>query len=261
MTTSGNYEKWKKLQSHWDDDEFLKTLTPLMKLRYRLLDETTAAIIKECFESFEADGAKPFLLDMGCGRGEFALFLKSAWKPGGEPWAYLGLEPSREQLKQRDVPTLGLGFLQAAAEQVPLQDMVAHGVLIKEVIDHCYDPLQVFREAARLLKPGGALVVTVTNDKSWFKRLLPWVNASHKAQQDDHLSFFGPQELKKLAREALFDRVLVETYNYLKLPRFLEKALGLLGSGVCRSILKLTDSLGKKLLPGMGGGIILTARK
>ena len=256
-----NYEKWKKLQSDWDDDEFLKTLTPLMKLRYRLLDETAAETIRECFKPVEAGGSRPLLLDVGCGRAEFALFLKSSWKSGGEPWGYLGLEPSGTQLKQRELPTLGMGFLRAAAERLPLQDMVAHGILIKEVIDHCYDPLRVFREAARLLKPGGVLVVTVTNDKSWFKRLLPSVNASRKTRQDDHLSFFGPEELEKLAREALFDRVLVETYNYLKLPRFLEKAIGLFGSGFCRTILKFVDALGKRLLPGLGGGIILTARK
>jgi SAM-dependent methyltransferase len=256
-----NYEKWKKSQAHWDDEEFLQSLTPLMKTRYLLLDEKVAGRLRKAFQTFETAGFKPFLLDVGCGRGEFALFIKLQWKNGTEAWNYLGLEPSWQQLKHRDIPALGFGFLQAAAEQVPLQDMVAHGVLIKEVIDHCYDPVRVFQEAARLLKPGGVLVVTVTNDKSWFKRLLPWMNVSRKAEQTDHLSFFGPEELKKLVREALFDRVLVETYNYLKLPRFLEKALGLLGPEICRVILKSTDSVGKMILPGMGGGIILTARK
>gem|GEM_PF-3302289 len=28
-----NYQKWKSLQSHWDDDDFLKSLTPLIKPR------------------------------------------------------------------------------------------------------------------------------------------------------------------------------------------------------------------------------------
>jgi ubiquinone/menaquinone biosynthesis C-methylase UbiE len=256
-----NYEKWKKSQAHWDDEEFLQSLTPLMKMRYRLLDEKVARRLRKAFQPFEAGGVKPFLLDVGCGRGEFALFMRLQWKNGMDAWDYLGLDPSWQQLKHRDIPTLGLGFLQAAAEQIPLQDMAAHGVLLKEVIDHCYDPLKVLKEAARLLKPGGVLVMTVTNDKSWFKRLLPRVNASRKAEQADHLFFFGPAELKKLAPEAWFDRAEVETYNYLKLPRFLEKALGLLGAGVCRSVLKLTDTLGKKLLPGLGGGIILTARK
>jgi len=250
-----NYQKWKSLQSHWDDDDFLKSLTPLMKLRYRQLDEKVKAILQE---NFSKVSGTPLLVDAGAGRGEFALFLKKSWG-ASEPWKYLGLEPSPEQLKQRDIPTLGLGFVHATAEAMPLQDMVAQGVLMKEALDHCYDPSLVFNEAKRLLKPGGVLVVTITNDKSYFKRLLPGINNAHKAKQTDHLFFFGPDDLRKLAREASFDRVSVETYNYLKFPQFLEIALGWLGEPLNRGLLSLTDAIGKVLLPGMGGGIILKA--
>jgi SAM-dependent methyltransferase len=134
-------------------------------------------------------------------------------------------------------------------------------VVVKEVIDHCFDPAKVFAEARRLLKPGGVLVVSVTNDKSYFKRLLPFVNRARKAKQTDHLFFFGPGELKKLAQEAKFDRVEVQTYNYLKLPGIFEQVLTLLGDSMSRGLLNLTDSIGKLLLPGMGGGILLKATK
>ena len=231
-----------------------------MKLRYRRLDEKVAEIFEAVFK--EVSG-KPFLVDLGCGRAEFAAFLSLRWRDRpsqqSDAWNYVGVEPSAEQLKQRDIPMMGLGFVQATAEQVPFSDMLANGVLLKEAIDHCYDPLKVFQEAKRLLKPGGVLVVTVTNDKSYFKRLLPVINKAHKDKQTDHLFFFGPDDLKKLAEEAKFDRVSVETYNYLKLPRFLEKALGLLGSPFNRGLLNLTDAIGKAFLPGLGGGIILKA--
>lgn len=254
-----NYKKWKTIQSHWDDDEFLKSLTPLMKLRYRRLDEKVEAILDENFRESGADLERPLLLDLGAGRGEFALFLQ---KRGREKvWNYLGLEPSAEQLKQRDIPQFGLGFVQGLAEQVSLPDMTAHGVVVKEVIDHCFDPAKVFTEARRLLKPGGVLVVSVTNDQSYFKRLLPFVNQARKAKQTDHLFFFGPDELKKLAQDAKFDRVEVQTYNYLKLPGIFEQILTLLGDSMSRGLLNFTDSIGKHLLPGMGGGILLIATK
>lgn len=256
---NSNYQKWKSLQAHWDDDEYLKSLTPLMKLRYRRLDEKVEAILDEGFHASGAFKDRPFLLDIGAGRGEFALFLQNQGR--ARVWNYLGFEPSAEQLKQRDIPEFGMGFVQAVAEQIPIQDMVAHGVVIKEAIDHCFDPAKVFAEAKRLLKPGGVFVVTVTNDKSYFKRLLPFVNRSRKAQQTDHLFFFGPADLKKLAQEAKFDSVSVETYNYLKLPRFFEQLLGLLGTPLNRALLNVTDTIGKVLLPGMGGGIILRATK
>ena len=156
-----------------------------------------------------------------------------------------------------------MGFVQGMAEQVPAQDMVAHGVVVKEAIDHCYEPAKVFSEAKRLLKPGGVLVVTVTNDKSYFKRLLPFMNRARKSAQTDHLFFFGPGELRKLAEEARFDRVWVETYNYLKLPRILEKALSFLGPSLNRGILNVTDAIGKALFArvGRGGSSLKAIRK
>ena len=253
-----NYQKWKSLQSHWDDDEFLKSLTPLMRLRYLRLDEKVEAILDEAFHESGAFQGRPLLLDIGAGRGEFAHFLQGRGRT--RVWNYLGFEPSAEQLKQRDIQDCGMGFVRAVAEQIPVQDMTAHGVLVKEALDHCFDPAKVFAQAKRLLKPGGVLVVTVTNDKSYFKRLLPFINQARKAGQTDHLFFFGPGDLRKLAEEAKFDRVSVETYNYLKLPRIFEQVLSLFGTSFNRALLNLTDSIGKVLLPGLGGGIILVAR-
>jgi uncharacterized protein YbaR (Trm112 family) len=134
-------------------------------------------------------------------------------------------------------------------------------VLLKEVLDHGWDPGRVFREACRVLEGGGRLVVTVTNDRSWFKRLLPGVNRGLKAKQTDHYHFFGPQDLENLAREARFDTIHVETYNHLKLPGFLERVLGGAGEGFQRFLLAFTDFFGRLLFPRLGGGMMLTARK
>lgn len=229
-----------------------------MRLRYRRLDEKVEAILDKNFHESGAMTGRPLLVDLGAGRGEFAAFLQARGR--ARVWNYLGVEPSGEQLKQRDIETFGIGFIRGMAEQVPLPDMTAQGVLVKEAIDHCYDPARVFAEARRLLKPGGVLVVTVTNDKSYFKRLLPFVNKAHKAKQTDHLFFFGPAELRELGRKAGFESVTVETIHFLKLPRFLERLLGLLGEPFGRAVLDITDIIGNGLLPGMGGGIVLTAK-
>lgn len=256
--TDANYQKWKSLQSHWDDDDFLKSLSSLMKLRYRRLDEKVEALLDKNFHEAGAFQARPLLLDLGAGRGEFAAFLQNQGR--ARVWNYLGLEPSGEQLGQRDIKEFGLGFVQGMAEQVPLPDMSVHAVLMKEAIDHCYDPGKVFAEAKRLLKPGGLLIVTVTNDRSYFKRLFPFVNQARKAKQTDHLFFFGPGELRALAERAGFDTISVETYNFLKLPGIFERILGTLGPGVSRALLDVTDALGRALMPQMGGGIVLAAK-
>src|ERR1039458_6151290 len=108
--TENNYQKWKSLQSHWDDDEYLKSLTALMKLRYRRLDEKVEAILDANFHETGASNGHPLLMDLGAGRGEFAFFLQGRGR--ARVWNYLGLEPSGEQLKQGDIADFGLGFLQ-----------------------------------------------------------------------------------------------------------------------------------------------------
>ena len=69
------------------------------------------------------------------------------------------------------------------------------------------------------------------------------------------------EDESSLAEEAKFDSVSVETYNYLKLPRVFEQVLSFLGAPINRGVLNVTDLIGKILLPGLGGGIILRAYK
>jgi SAM-dependent methyltransferase len=223
--------------------------------RYARLDARAIKTLEKAFDG----KTNPILLDLGCGRGEFWRALRGQGKGAG--WSYLGVEPSAEQLARRLPGDYGLGLIRAAAEKLPLPDMCADGVLLKEALDHCWDPLAVFQEAYRVLKPGALLTVTLTNDRSWFKRLLPGVNRRLKSLQTDHFHFFGPSDLDRLAREARFDSVCVETYNHLKLPRFLESAVAVLGVRGMDFLLEASDAVGRFCLPGLGGGMMLTARR
>jgi SAM-dependent methyltransferase len=249
------YDRWKDAQAHWDDDEFLASLHRLMRIRYARLNDRVADFL----ETELKDRSKPLLLDLGCGRGDFRGHLAKRDRTAG--WSYLGVEPSSEQLAHREKGDYSIGLIQAAAEKPPLCDMCVDAVLMKEMLDHCWDPAAVFREAYRMLKPGGVLVATVTNDRSWFKRLMPGVNRRLKQNQKDHFHFFGPQDLERLVRDARFDSVSVETYNHLKLPRFLEKATDCLRAEGQNVLLAATDSLGRLFGPGSGGGMMLTARR
>lgn len=255
MNPPGIYDRWQEAQAHWDDDEFLASLHRLMRMRYARLNDRVAAFLA----STSVGRSKPLLVDLGCGRGDFWGILSA--RGDAKAWTYLGVEPSAEQLVHRERRDYSLGLIQAAAEKPPLCDMCADAVLMKEMLDHCWDPSAVFREARRLLKPGGVMVVTLTNDRSWFKRLMPGVNRRLKKTQTDHFHFFGPSDLERLAREARFDSISVDTYNHLKLPRFLEKATDLIGAQGQNALLAATDGWGRRFCPTSGGGMMLTARR
>jgi SAM-dependent methyltransferase/uncharacterized protein YbaR (Trm112 family) len=253
LTAAQRYELWKKSQADWDDSKFLESLTPLMRRRYERLDAMVYERLKAGIRNPRA-----LLVDVGCGRAEFLEYLEKGPRPS---WRYLGVEPSKSQIGQRLVRKPGVGIVRAAGENLPLPDMCADAVLLKEVLDHSWDPYQLLKECYRILRPGGVFVLSVTNDKSYYKRVLPSVNALRKARQHDHLEFFGPEELEVLMRTAPYDQVRLDTYNFLKLPTLLERLLGLLGDGISKAVLAWADRLGGKVMPGMGGGIVLTAHR
>ncbi len=253
LTLSQRHDLWRKSQVDWDDSKFLETLTPLMRQRYERLDGMVYERLKKGILHDRA-----LLVDVGCGRAEFLEYLGRGPKPA---WRYLGVEPSRAQIGQRLVKKADPGILRAAGENLPLPDMCADAVLLKEVLDHSWDPYQLLKECYRILRPGGVFVLSVTNDKSYYKRVLPSVNALRKSRQHDHLEFFGPDELKVLLKTAPYEQVAIETYNFLKLPTFLERLLGLMGPAASRALLSFADKVGGKVLPGMGGGIVVSARR
>lgn len=253
LTPAQRYDLWKKSQADWDDSKFLDSLTPLMRLRYERLDGMVYDRLKAGMGKDRA-----LLVDVGCGRAEFFEYLEKGPKPS---WRYLGVEPSRTQIGQRLVKKAGVGIIRASGENLPLPDMCADAVLLKEVLDHSYDPYQLLKECYRILRPGGVFVLSVTNDKSYFKRALPSVNALRKARQHDHFEFFGPEELKVLMKTAPFGEISIDTYNFLKLPSLVERMLGLLGPAASKSLLNWADKVGGKMMPGMGGGIVVAARR
>ena len=109
------------------------------------------------------------VLDIGCAAGENAMAVTARLGPEvttiGMDWGH----PPLVEAQQR-----GMAAVQAVADGVhlPFADASFDVVMLCEVIEHLVDTDLIVAEAHRLLRPGGAFLVTTPNLGAWFNRLL-----------------------------------------------------------------------------------------
>lgn len=243
---------WRRTQSAWDDAEFLAhEANAFMKLRWRRLNARCAAVAAQEARRL---GRGIDLLDVGCAHADFRDWCQSSLR------SYTGLEPSRALLpKDRKGP----GFLlkRGQAEALPFKPQSFDMVLIKEVLDHCWGPEKVLAGALRCLRPEGLCLVTLTNDRAWYKSAMPGLAGRIKAGQDDHLYYFHPAQVRDLLRGAGFAPLGQEDSHYLRLPYRVEEAMGRLPEAMGRAVLTLSDAVGGLLAPERGGSFWAWGRR
>jgi ubiquinone/menaquinone biosynthesis C-methylase UbiE len=102
-------------------------------------------------------GAETRVLDVGCGTGNYAHALASL-----SGCRMSGVDPSAEMLARARDATGWDALLLGKAEALPFADDAFDLVMSTDVIHHVGDRGAYFREAARVLRPGGH-IVTVTD--------------------------------------------------------------------------------------------------
>jgi 2-polyprenyl-3-methyl-5-hydroxy-6-metoxy-1,4-benzoquinol methylase len=123
------------------------------------------------------------LLDIGTATGEFLAVMRE------RGWDVEGIEPARQAGNPHNLPIHRLPF----PDTGELPDGAYDVVTAWAVFEHLRDPAAGFLSAARLLRPGGELILQVPNLRSIYSR---W------ALQEDvprHLYFFTPQTLRAYA--------------------------------------------------------------
>lgn len=97
------------------------------------------------------DGAR--VLELGSAQGTYLTALeRMGFRPSGvEPWEP-AIENARELAKHTGIqPDIVHGF----AEDLPFEDNTFDLAIAMSVMEHVDDPMRVFREVHRVLKPGG----------------------------------------------------------------------------------------------------------
>ena len=169
------------------------------------------------------------LLDVGCAAGFFMAEARQHYQVCGVELSEFSSRHAREKL-QLDVRT---GTLQEA--QLPPDHFDV--VTLWDVIEHVPDPVAVLADAARVLKPGGLLVLTTGDVESrqarrkgadWSLMTPPW-----------HLYFFSRATMAAAGRRAGLRRIACSSRGVVSDRPWMQRRLGL----VATNLLGLGDVL------------------
>tara|TARA_R110000868_G_scaffold99535_2_gene273902 strand:+ start:10179 stop:11009 length:831 start_codon:yes stop_codon:yes gene_type:complete len=167
--TSNTYKgMWDSFGKNRDSVYFNAKFTP----NYRI--GLTNFLREELMIDLAAPGPSDVILDVGCsaGRQVFAM-AKTAEKVHGVDIAQTFIDTAND-LKAK-YGARNTEFSMSAVEDLPFEDGKFDKLICGEVLEHVFDKDAALDELLRVLRPGGALVVSVPNlnaDGTWWGRLL-----------------------------------------------------------------------------------------
>ncbi len=108
------------------------------------------------------------LLEIGCATGErLALLRDLGWEVQGVEINRQACDLARSQF--------GLNIFCGELEELRLPDASIDAVVMSHVIEHAYDPIAILREANRVLRPGGLVLMETPNARSLERYIFgPW---------------------------------------------------------------------------------------
>ena len=155
------------------------------------------AVLKSLLRRFGNTSKPVKILDVGCGTGSDLTFFSQFGKTVG-----LDLSPvAIDYCHKRGFPNVKL----ANALSLPFSDNTFDVVALLDVLEHIDDDIAVLKEAHRVLKPGGIVIVTAP--------ALPFIWSVHDTMQN-HLRRYTPSRLTHIARKTHFKKCYLSYFNF-----------------------------------------------
>jgi 2-polyprenyl-3-methyl-5-hydroxy-6-metoxy-1,4-benzoquinol methylase len=163
----------------------------------------------------DAAADQPALLDLGCGSGEISLALaRMGYSPYGLDFSKVAVEIATAN---------GLACEEADLDSgIPKEDRSYDVVWAGDVMEHVFDPISVFKEVRRVLKPQGRFFATIPNDLHYKTRIKVLLGHSFQESvyrrfgQYKHHSFFSERLVRYMYEAANLE--IVNMYYVASLP-------------------------------------------
>jgi SAM-dependent methyltransferase len=177
-------------------------------------DQDCSPVLKARLKELEALQGKGRIVDVGCAMGHFLGHAK------GEGWDAIGVEPSAwagEEGRRR----YGLTIHTTTLERAPIEPGSCDVVHANHVLEHVPDPVELLAAAARLLRPGGRLVIEVPQElrvplsERLFGALHPELYPA-LPRDATHLEYFSAAGLRAAAERAGLRVEHVRTVRYFR---------------------------------------------
>ena len=152
---------------------------------------------------FEAALCQPEyrVLDVATGTGFTAL----AFAPYVASVVGLDVSPGMlAQARQRasEMGLSNIAFAEGEAEAIPFPEASFHLVTCRIAPHHFLDIKKFLEEAARVLKPGGALVLVDTTVPEDDREAADWQNAVEALRDPSHVQNYSPAQWRRMVEEA-----------------------------------------------------------
>jgi ubiquinone/menaquinone biosynthesis C-methylase UbiE len=152
----------KKIDLEWNDDDVVPAVVyPNLEFLFQQMLHLT---LKEVDPTHGE-----LILDVGCGR---AIDGARLWEKGAQ---VIGLEPSHVMIVRAkeylSASNARVALAQGIGENLPFKPHSFDKVMCKGALDHFFSPSQTMEEIARVLKPGGEMIISIANFDSLGFRL------------------------------------------------------------------------------------------
>jgi SAM-dependent methyltransferase len=197
------------------------------------------------------------LLEAGCATG---FFLERAREHGFD---VVGIDPSPTATAVAR-QALNVEVLTGSIDDARLEPASFDAIALFQTIEHVPDPAATVRQLFELLRPGGTLLMTTPDERSWLAKVLGkrWINY----KPPEHLFYFNAATMRTLLERAGYTNIEIGRDIHRYTPGWLVRRVGYyfpLFAPAVRLVDRLTPArlLDRRAIPVHWGSLAVWAER